>query len=155
MSHFSRSNDARATTRANAATAARAVAAPVCADDDCMQCAMGLYCANAPKAVAKPRVRVCASWTAAQVECAIRIALGMPVLARAKVESAWGVARVTYACIVALCDAAAVVSQIALYKVCFSAQASDSDWSEWKAADDKCNQLRKLRMQSIRAAYAS
>ena len=71
MSHYSRSNDARMTTRINAATAARAVSAPVCADDDCMQCAMGLYCSNAPKATAKPRVRVCLSWTAAQLEVAM------------------------------------------------------------------------------------
>ena len=68
MSHYSRSNDARMTTRINAATAARAVSAPVCADDDCMQCAMGLDCPNAPKATAKPRVRVCLSWTAERLE---------------------------------------------------------------------------------------
>ena len=52
--------------------ATQAVTAPVCSDDDCMQCAMGLHCPNVPKATAKPRVRVCLSWTARQLESAMR-----------------------------------------------------------------------------------
>ena len=51
--------------------ATQATTAPVCADDDCMQCAMGLHCPNVPKATAKPRVRVCLSWSARQLEVAM------------------------------------------------------------------------------------
>jgi hypothetical protein len=55
--------------------AAHAITAPVCADDDCMQCAFGLHCPNAPRATAKPRVRVCLNWTASQLDLVCRAAL--------------------------------------------------------------------------------
>jgi hypothetical protein len=40
-----------------------------------MQCAFGLHCPNAPRATAKPRIRVCLSWTASQLDLVCRAAL--------------------------------------------------------------------------------